>query len=165
MTEHRLATDITIIGGGGAGIAVGLEARRYDEAAGLSGFAAPLPVDYKRAFALINKEGARTAIVLEGPVFQQDRRRIAELAVQHRLPTMFTPRQYVEAGGLVAYGARRGLPKSRRARRPGRVLAVVPLPGDGPADGGRSSRQYMGRGNFRYEPATARRVEVDGVQL
>jgi len=30
--------------------------------------------------------------------------RIAELAIQHRLPSMFIYRQYVEVGGLMSYG-------------------------------------------------------------
>ena len=30
--------------------------------------------------------------------------RLAELAVAHRLPTMFMLREYVEAGGLMSYG-------------------------------------------------------------
>jgi putative tryptophan/tyrosine transport system substrate-binding protein len=33
--------------------------------------------------------------------------RIAQLAATHRLPSMFAWRQYVEAGGLMSYGADR----------------------------------------------------------
>ena len=44
-------------------------------------------------------------LALSGPGWQQHRARIAELAIQHRLPTMFIAKHYVEAGGLISYGA------------------------------------------------------------
>jgi putative ABC transport system substrate-binding protein len=31
-------------------------------------------------------------------------KRLAELALTHKLPTMFGPREHVEAGGLLSYG-------------------------------------------------------------
>jgi putative ABC transport system substrate-binding protein len=43
-------------------------------------------------------------LVLSGPAFAPHRKRIADLAMQHRLPTMFTFKFYVEAGGLMSYG-------------------------------------------------------------
>src|SRR5260370_459773 len=42
--------------------------------------------------------------VLSSPVFNPHRAPIAELAIGHRLPTMFIFRTYVEAGGLMSYG-------------------------------------------------------------
>ena len=49
---------------------------------------------------------ARTHAFLLEPTFQtfENRGRIAELAIQHRLPGVFTLRQYAMAGGLMAYG-------------------------------------------------------------
>ena len=47
---------------------------------------------------------AQMVLVLSGPGWAQHRSRIAELAIQHRLPTMFIARHYVEAGGLISYG-------------------------------------------------------------
>jgi putative ABC transport system substrate-binding protein len=44
-------------------------------------------------------------IVTPSPMFFGVRRRLAELAVKHRLPTMFGSPEYAEAGGLIAYGA------------------------------------------------------------
>jgi putative ABC transport system substrate-binding protein len=38
-------------------------------------------------------------------VFFRDRSRIAELALKHRLPAMFGLSAWVEAGGLIGYGA------------------------------------------------------------
>jgi putative ABC transport system substrate-binding protein len=38
-------------------------------------------------------------------MFFSQRKRLAELAMKHRLPTIVGPREYAEAGGLVSYGA------------------------------------------------------------
>ena len=48
--------------------------------------------------------GAGALIVLPDPFFSSQARRIAELAAQHRLPTMFSTREGVESGGLMSYG-------------------------------------------------------------
>ena len=42
--------------------------------------------------------------MLPDPFFSSQRRRIAELAAQHRLPTIFSTREAVESGGLMSYG-------------------------------------------------------------
>ena len=47
---------------------------------------------------------AQMVLVLSAPGWAQHRARIAELAIQHRLPTMFIAKHYVEAGGLISYG-------------------------------------------------------------
>ena len=39
--------------------------------------------------------------VMPGQTFLVERQRIAELALRHRLPTVFAQREYVEAGGLM----------------------------------------------------------------
>ena len=38
------------------------------------------------------------------PVFQLERRRLSDLAAEHRLPAVFPSRSHVEAGGLMSYG-------------------------------------------------------------
>src|SRR5262249_11302904 len=43
---------------------------------------------------------ARSAMILSSPGFQPHGKQIAELAIKHRLPTMFTFRHYVDVGGL-----------------------------------------------------------------
>ena len=62
------------------------------------------PFDFDEAFRAIAEDGSRMVLVLSGPTFATQRTRIAELAMQHRLPTMFTFKYYVEAGGLMSYG-------------------------------------------------------------
>jgi putative ABC transport system substrate-binding protein len=42
---------------------------------------------------------------ISGPIAMGSRKEIAELAVKHRLPAVHTLREYVEAGGLMNYGA------------------------------------------------------------
>jgi len=46
----------------------------------------------------------RALLVVADAQFTAARARIAELALKHRLPTMFTHRAMVEAGGLMSYG-------------------------------------------------------------
>ena len=64
----------------------------------------PTP-DLDGAFAAMKREGADALVVLEVPVAGIHRKKIAELAIAHRLPTMFVGgRQRSDAGGLIAYG-------------------------------------------------------------
>jgi ABC-type uncharacterized transport system substrate-binding protein len=62
--------------------------------------------EIERAFAAMHSERAEALIVQ--PLFIGDLgqgQRIADLAVQHRLPTVSTQRRFVETGGLMSYGA------------------------------------------------------------
>jgi putative ABC transport system substrate-binding protein len=76
------------------------------ERAGL--FIAPVPSgnvgEIERAFAAFDKQGIQGVITTTDAVFFALREHIAELALARRLPTMFSQREYVEAGGLMCYG-------------------------------------------------------------
>jgi len=61
--------------------------------------------DIERAFTAVARERAGAVVVLPDAFTVAYRDQIAELAVRHRLPTMFGPRSHVAAGGLMAYGA------------------------------------------------------------
>jgi ABC-type uncharacterized transport system substrate-binding protein len=50
------------------------------------------------------REGAHVLLVLGSPAFFPERKRLAELALRHRLPASFQRPAYVEAGGLMSYG-------------------------------------------------------------
>jgi putative ABC transport system substrate-binding protein len=63
------------------------------------------PKDIESAFPVITKEGAEALIPVDDPFMYQQRRRVADLAVQHRLPTVSFQRLYPEAGALMSYGA------------------------------------------------------------
>jgi len=56
------------------------------------------------AFEVMQRERAQALIVSSSPFTNNNRKRIAELAAQHRLPSMFDGRAFVDAGGLVSYG-------------------------------------------------------------
>src|SRR3981081_1415694 len=49
------------------------------------------------------RAGALT--VLPSAMFFNERRRLVDLAAKNRLPTVFPWREFVDAGGLMAYGA------------------------------------------------------------
>ena len=59
------------------------------------------PNDFARAFS--EAAGARALIVVASSFLFTERKRLADLALKHRLPTAFGAREYVEAGGLFSY--------------------------------------------------------------
>ena len=61
--------------------------------------------DLEGAFSAMKMDGRAAVIALPDAMFYAQRRRIAELAVKYQLPVMSTFRDFVEAGGLMAYGA------------------------------------------------------------
>lgn len=62
------------------------------------------PADFDRAFGAIVADGASGLLVASSAMFYGHRRRLAELGLKHRMPTVFVFRDYVEVGGLMAYG-------------------------------------------------------------
>ncbi len=63
--------------------------------------------DLEGAFKAARQAYAQAVLVLEMPATIENRRRIAELAIRHRLPTLFVG-VYVGGGGLITYGTSRG---------------------------------------------------------
>jgi putative ABC transport system substrate-binding protein len=60
--------------------------------------------DIERAFtAIINKRDSALAVILS-PIITLSSKRIVELALKHKLPGIYPTRQFVEEGGLMAYG-------------------------------------------------------------
>ena len=60
--------------------------------------------DLADAFAATARAKADALVVIEDPSFVAHAKRIADLALNHRLPTMLGNRLFVHAGGLMAYG-------------------------------------------------------------
>jgi putative ABC transport system substrate-binding protein len=56
------------------------------------------------AFSATTKDYPRSLVILPAILFARNERRIAELLIRRRLPTIFWRRQFAEAGGLLAYG-------------------------------------------------------------
>lgn len=56
------------------------------------------------AFGEARRGQADAAVVFASPILETDRARVTALAAQHRLPTIYHAAEFVEAGGLVAYG-------------------------------------------------------------
>jgi putative ABC transport system substrate-binding protein len=61
--------------------------------------------ELESAFTAIARAEAQALFVLSFQPYSAERQRLAELAIRHRLPTMFADRVHVEAGGLMSYGA------------------------------------------------------------
>jgi len=62
------------------------------------------PNETEIAFAELSKEQVDAVMVASDAVFFGQRQRIAALALRSRIPTMFSLREYAEAGGLMSYG-------------------------------------------------------------
>ena len=61
--------------------------------------------ELERAFSTMMKERAEALFLFPSPMLFLARRRIVELAATHRLPSVSQAREFVELGGLIAYGA------------------------------------------------------------
>ena len=59
--------------------------------------------DFDGAFAMMAREHVGGCLVVAAPILFSHRARVAELALKHLLPATFGGREYVEAGGFMAY--------------------------------------------------------------
>jgi len=62
------------------------------------------PYDYARALEAAQPRPGDALLFTTSIFFFRDRDHLAELALQHRLPSMFAQRENTEAGGLISYG-------------------------------------------------------------
>jgi putative ABC transport system substrate-binding protein len=63
------------------------------------------PEDFDRAFSDMTRARAGALTVLPSVMFFSERRRLVDLAAKNRLPAVYPWREFVDAGGLMAYGA------------------------------------------------------------
>jgi putative tryptophan/tyrosine transport system substrate-binding protein len=63
------------------------------------------PQELANAFGTMTAAKAHAVVVVPDPMFVAQRRRIVELAASSRIPAMYHLRHFVEAGGLMSYGA------------------------------------------------------------
>ena len=62
------------------------------------------PKDIETAFQAAGKGRSDALLVLQSPLFNSHRARMADLAVKNRLPATYPRREFVEDGGLMSYG-------------------------------------------------------------
>jgi putative ABC transport system substrate-binding protein len=85
--------------------------------------------EFDSAFAAISREHAGAVLILATPLYITGARRLAELAIAHKLPSMSGVRKFAEEGGLLSFGTDRNDLCRRGATYVDKVLK-----GAGPAD-------------------------------
>jgi ABC-type uncharacterized transport system substrate-binding protein len=63
------------------------------------------PDEFEHAFSEIATGNFDAIFEFPSPTFFVQRRRLVDLAERHRLPAMYNAREFVQLGGLIAYGA------------------------------------------------------------
>ena len=61
--------------------------------------------EFARAFSDMSSARAGALTVLPSNMFLREHRRLVELAAKNRLPGVYSSREFVDAGGLMSYGA------------------------------------------------------------
>ncbi len=61
--------------------------------------------EFEAAFSVIANSGANALLMANDAIFNQNRKRIAELAAKRRLPSISHRKHFAEVGGLLAYGS------------------------------------------------------------
>jgi putative tryptophan/tyrosine transport system substrate-binding protein len=89
--------------------------------------------DIGEGFIKMEEQNADAVVVAPDAVFVEQRQRIADLAIKHRLPSMFSFREHVEAGGLMSYGQHLGDSYRRAATYVDRIFKGA-RPGDLPIE-------------------------------
>ncbi len=77
---------------------------------------------FEKVFATLNKERPDGLYVLSGPLMNANQKRIADLALKSRLPSVYGNIEIVEAGGLMSYGADRAASYRRVAYYVDKIL-------------------------------------------
>jgi putative ABC transport system substrate-binding protein len=90
-------------------------------------------IEIEAGFAVVKRERARAIIVTPNALFSAHSPFIAQLAIKHRLPTMFWTREHVEAGGLMSYGQNNAEHYYRAASYVDKILKGA-KPGDLPIE-------------------------------
>jgi putative tryptophan/tyrosine transport system substrate-binding protein len=91
--------------------------------------ATPAVSAYDAAFAAMVRNRADGVLVLSTPLFIASAKRLAELALTHKLPSLFGPKHHVEAGGLMSYS-----PDRKDLWRRGAIYLNRVLKGANPAE-------------------------------
>jgi putative tryptophan/tyrosine transport system substrate-binding protein len=87
-----------------SGLVKNAQAAAQKAALTLLPIAARNPQEVEDAFSMMSQQAVGAAVFLPDTFFNFHRGRIAELAIQNQLPTIFAQREYVEVGGMISYG-------------------------------------------------------------
>jgi ABC-type uncharacterized transport system substrate-binding protein len=63
------------------------------------------PAEFGEAFSAATHERAEALLIITSSMFFAHRVRLVELVARNRLPAVYSVREFVEVGGLIAYGA------------------------------------------------------------
>jgi ABC-type uncharacterized transport system substrate-binding protein len=77
---------------------------------------------FERLFATLNKERPDGLFILSSPLINTNQKRTVSFVLKSRLPSMYSNREHVDAGGLMAYGADRSDSYRRAAYFVDRIL-------------------------------------------
>jgi putative ABC transport system substrate-binding protein len=91
------------------------------------------PNDFDKAFEDATRARAGALFVMTDQVFTANMKRIADFAAKNRLPSMYVGSEFVDAGGLMAYGPDRADMFRRAAAFVDKILKGA-KPGDLPID-------------------------------
>jgi putative ABC transport system substrate-binding protein len=89
--------------------------------------------EIERVFVTAGKGRADALLILQSPIFNSQRRQLAEFSAQSRLPAIYPASQYVEDGGLMSYGVSISDLDRRAATYVDRILKGA-KPGDLPIE-------------------------------
>ena len=87
----QLSTELELAAG-----ALGVQLQRLDVLG---------PEDFETRFRAAREPRADAVLVLASPILESHRTQVADLAAQYRLPAIYHVAEFVEAGGLMSYGA------------------------------------------------------------
>jgi putative ABC transport system substrate-binding protein len=74
------------------------------------------PEDYENVFRVANKERAQALVVRIPPsIAPEERKQFAQLVAAQRLPAIYQATNWIDAGGLISYGANRNFQFQRTA--------------------------------------------------
>ncbi len=99
----------------------------------LLAFDAEGPGDYPAAFAAMRVAGAQALLITANAMFNRDARRLAQLALEMRLPMMCEWAENARSGCLLGYGPSRGDLRRRVAHHVARIFQGT-MPGDLPIE-------------------------------
>ena len=91
------------------------------------------PADFDRAFSDMTRARDGALTMLGGVMFFNERRRLVDLAAKNRLPAVYPRTEYVDAGGLMAYGPNQADLNRRAATYVDKILKGA-KPGDLPVE-------------------------------